>query len=130
MKLGNTREEMQRNYSGYLKGARKVGKICMWIWLIAAVLSIRSLSIFPKVFIGLYILIAPFCGYAEGHILYFTWKRIEEWSIAIAPDDEGFFAAILGIIAFPIMFSVGQLFGIYDWVKIHIDGKRYGFKVQ
>ncbi len=139
MKLGNTREEMQRNYASYLKGARKVGKVLMCIFLVVSIISIKYLFQVPedyvyastvKTLIILFIILYPLCGYAEGHILYFAWKRIEEWCIAIAPDDEGFFSAILGIVTFPIMFSVGQFFGIYDWIKLHIDEKRYGLKMK
>jgi len=139
MKLGNTREEMQRNYASYLKGARKVGKVLMYIFLVVSIISIKYLFQVPedyvyasavKALIILFIILYPLCGYVEGHILYFAWKRIEEWCIAIAPDDEGFFSAILGIVTFPIMLSIGQFFGIYDWIKLHIDGKRHGLKMK
>lgn len=137
MKLGHNREEMQRNYTSYLKGSRKVGKVLMYIFLVVSIISIKYLFQIPKDYanataikalIILFIILYPLCGYAEGHILYFAWKRIEEWCIAIAPDDEGFFSAILGIVTFPIMFSVGQLFGIYDWIKLHTDAKKYRLK--
>ena len=111
----------------------------MYIFLVVSIISIKYLFQVPddyvhatviKALIILFIILYPLCGYAEGHILYFAWKRIEEWCIAIAPDDEGFFSAILGIVTFPIMLSVGQFFGIYDWIKLHIDGKRYGLKMK
>ncbi len=138
MKLGNTREEMQRNYSEIKKKAIRLGVIFAVIGVIASFgLFSQFNGVDPNEFapgqyrlIKVGIILYPLIMYFEGQVCYLAFRRIGDWCAAIAPDDEGFFSAILGIVAFPIMFSVGQFFGIYDLIKLYIDAGRYGLKIS
>ena len=120
MKLGDTRAEMQRNYTEFRKGSRKWGKVCVYIFLVISLLRFKGF---------LFSVIFALWGYAEGNILYFEWKRIDDWCVAMATDDN-FMGTVLSVIVVPIMFSIGALVGIYDWIKIHIDAKRYGLRIE
>jgi len=139
MKLGNTREEMQSNYKYYMEGARKVGKVFMWIFFVFGILLCKGTvslleyfvpiselmeKVLPVLIIALYAL----WGYIEGNIMYFTWTRFGNWCDAITSGEASAFEGILSLIIVPIMFPVAQFFGIYDYIKILIDGKRYGLK--
>ena len=145
LKLGSSREEMQENYVSLRKGSRKVGIVLMCIFLVTGIWSrellleifgtfmpASALKVPNVVLIILYALL----GYAEGHLVYFAWKRVEEWSCAISGEEDdgenliGFVFTIIYHLMLPIMFSIGLIFGIYDWIKLHIDGKIYGLKVK
>lgn len=148
MKLGDTREEMQQNYSERIKKARKVGKTLAIIGVVSSIISLFWLINLSKTnmlfgtqhlwFIS-FVFFCPISGYIAGHMYYYGFRRMASW----LEDMEkgvgvlaffcvfGEFGALLAwVVCFSLFFSIGMYIGLYDWIKIHIDGKRYGLKVN
>ena len=152
MKLGNTIEEMQRNYSETVKKSRKVGKILAIIGVVASVISLYHLVGMLKTDSGIGIahlilafsvLFCPISGYIAGHMYYYGFRRMASWLEGLdGLDNDGtgclcvFFAfgnfgtIIIYVLSISLFFAAGMYIGLYDWIKIHIDAKRYGLKVK
>ncbi len=152
MKLGNTREEMQKNYSEAIRKSRKVGKIMAMIGGISSVISIfwlmdllRTDAPFGNehlLFIS-FIFFCPIGGYIAGHMYYYGFRRMSSWLESISEgnvDGSGCLCFLLAfgglgtmiayIACISLFFSLGLYVGLYDWIKIHIDGKKYRLKVR
>ena len=105
MKLGNTREEMQRNYSEIVKKSRKVGKILALVGVVSSVVSLFRLMglLNNNVPFGvehmiwtLFIFISPISGYIGGHAYYYGFRRMAVMLEGLdGADDNG--SGFLGI---------------------------------
>lgn len=150
MKLGETREEMQRNYSETIRKSRKVGKILAIIGVVSSVISLFHLIELLKtntvigaehLLLIFFVFFCPISGYVAGHMYYYGFRRMVSWLEVLSEGDSDgsgclFFLITFGgigttiayLVCVSLFFSIGIFVGLHDWIKIHIDGKKYGLK--
>ena len=143
---------MQKNYSETIRKSRKVGKVLAIIGAVSSIISLFQLIelLSTKAPIGAehllligFVLFCPIGGYIAGHMYYYGFRRMASWLEGLDSGDSsgsgclcfllafgGLGTLIAYVVCISLFFSIGMYVGLYDWIKIHIDGKRYGLKIK